>query len=213
MNTHDLIATLAAEASTTQPTSGMRRYTQAIAVGIGVSVTLLFALWGLNPELNALAHTQAFWVKLLWLVLTCTFAAPVVLHLSRPGVAAGRGVWGIAASLAGMAVLATWQVLQVDAGAGMQLMLGESWQTCSANIVALSVPLLAALLWMLRGMAPTRPALAGASAGLMAGALACLVYSLHCPETAYAFLVVWYVAGMALMACIGAAIGARSLRW
>jgi hypothetical protein len=146
-------------------------------------------------------------------VLTCTFAAPVVLHLSRPGVAAGRGVWGIAASLAGMAVLATWQVLQVDAGAGMQLMLGESWQTCSASIAALSLPLLAALLWMLRGMAPTRPALAGASAGLMAGGLAGLVYSLHCPETAYAFLAVWYVASMGFMVGLGALLGIRMLRW
>jgi hypothetical protein len=213
MNTHDLIATLAAEASTTPPASGMRRYTQALATGLVVSLALVLVLWGINPSLNILAHTQAFWIKLLWLVLTCTFAAPVVLHLARPGVAAGRGVWGIAASLAGMAVLATWQVTQVDAATGVQLMLGQSWQMCSASIAALSLPLLAALLWMLRGMAPTRPALAGASAGLMAGGLACLVYSLHCPETAYAFLAVWYVAGMALMASIGAALGARLLRW
>lgn len=213
MNTNDLIATLAAQASAKQPASGMRRYTQAMAVGIALSVTLLFTLWGLNPELTALAHTPAFWVKLVWLALTCLFAAPVVLHLSRPGVAAGRGVWGIAASLAGMAVLATWQISQVDANTGMQLMLGASWQVCSASIAALSVPLLAALLWMLRGMAPTRPALAGASAGLMAGALASLVYSLHCTETAYAFVAVWYVAGMALMTAAGSLVGSRLLRW
>jgi hypothetical protein len=213
MNTHDLIAALAAEASTTPPASGMRRYTQALATGLVVSLALVLVLWGINPSLNMLAHTQAFWIKLLWLVLTCTFAAPVVLHLSRPGVTAGRGVWGIAASLVGMAVLATWQVSQVDAATGVQLMLGQSWQVCSVSIAALSIPLLAALLWMLRGMAPTRPALAGASAGLMAGGLACLVYSLHCPETAYAFLAVWYAAGMALMASIGALIGARLLRW
>lgn len=213
MNTNDLIATLAAQASATQPASGMRRYTQAMAVGIAVSVTLLFTLWGLNPELTALAHTPAFWVKVVWLALTCLFAAPVVLHLSRPGVAAGRGVWGIAASLAGMAVLATWQISQVDANTRMQLMLGATWQVCSASIAALSVPLLAALLWMLRGMAPTRPALAGASAGLMAGALASLVYSLHCTETAYAFVGVWYVAGMTLMAAVGSLLGSRLLRW
>jgi hypothetical protein len=213
MNTNDFIATLAAEASTTQPATGMRRYTQALVTGLVVSLALVLVLWGINPSLNTLAHTQAFWVKLLWLVLTCTFAAPVVLHLSRPGVAAGRGVWGIAASLAGMAVLATWQVSQVDAATGVQLMLGESWQVCSASIAALSLPLLAALLWMLRGMAPTRPALAGASAGLMAGGLAGLVYSLHCTETAYAFVAVWYVAGIAVMAGIGALLGSRLLRW
>jgi hypothetical protein len=92
-------------------------------------------------------------------------------------------------------------------------MLGGSWEVCSASIAALSVPLLAALLWMLRGMAPTRPALVGASAGLMAGAMASLVYSLHCIETAYAFVAVWYVAGIAVMTGVGALLGSRLLRW
>ncbi|PUE29560.1 hypothetical protein B9Z35_10235 [Limnohabitans sp. Jir61] len=213
MKTNDLIAMLATEASATPTASPLRRCAQATAAGAAISLALVLTLWGLNPELNALAHTQAFWVKVVWLVLTCTFAAPVVMHLARPGVAAGRGVWGIAAALAGMALLALMQVATVDADTGMQLMLGHSWQECSASIAALSVPLLAALLWMLRDMAPTRPALAGASAGLMAGTLASLVYSLHCTETAYAFVAVWYVAGIAVMAGIGALMGLRLLRW
>ena len=213
MKTNDLIAMLATEASAIPTVSPLRRCVQATAAGVAVSLVLVLTLWGLNPELNALAHTQTFWVKVVWLVLTCTFAAPVVMHLARPGVAAGRGVWGIAAALAGMALLALMQVATVDAETGMQLMLGRSWQECSASIAALSVPLLAALLWMLRDMAPTRPALAGASAGLMAGSLASLVYSLHCTETAYAFVAVWYVAGIAVMAGIGALLGSRLLRW
>ncbi len=213
MKTNDLIAMLATEASATPTVSPLRRCVQATAAGIAISLALVLTLWGLNPELNALAHTQAFWVKVMWLLLTCTFAVPVVMHLARPGVAAGRGVWGIAAALLGMAMLALAQVATVDADTGMQLMLGSSWQVCSASIAALSVPLLAALLWMLRGMAPTRPAMAGASAGLMAGAMSGLVYSLHCPETAYAFLAVWYVAGMAVMAGIGALLSLRLLRW
>ena len=213
MKTNDLIAMLATEASATPTVSPLRRCAQATAAGVGISLALVLTLWGLNPELNALAHTQAFWVKVVWLVLTCTFTVPVVMHLARPGVAAGRGVWGIAAALAGMTLLALMQVATVDANTGMQLMLGRSWQECSASIAALSVPLLAALLWMLRDMAPTRPALAGASAGLMAGTLASLVYSLHCTETAYAFVAVWYVAGIAVMAGIGALMGLRLLRW
>jgi hypothetical protein len=213
MKTNDLIAMLAADASAIPTASPLRRCAQAIAAGMTASLVLVLTLWGLNPELSELTHTQVFWVKVLWLVLTCTFAAPVVMQLSRPGMAAGRGVWGIAAALLGMTVLALAQVATVDADTGMQLMLGESWQMCSASIAALSVPLLAALLWMLRGMAPTRPALAGASAGLMAGAIAGLVYSLHCTETAYAFVAVWYVAGIAVMAGVGALLGSRLLRW
>ncbi len=213
MKTNDLIAMLATEASAISTVSPLRRYAQATVAGVAISLALVLTLWGLNPELNALAHTQAFWVKVVWLVLTCTFAAPVVMHLARPGVPAGRSVWGIAAALLGMAMLAFMQVATVDADTGMQLMLGRSWQECSASIAALSVPLLAALLWMLRDMAPTCPALAGASAGLMAGTLASLVYSLHCTETAYAFVAVWYVAGIAVMTGVGALLGSRLLRW
>lgn len=213
MKTNDLITMLATEASTTPTVSPLRQCAQAIAAGVAISLALVLTLWGLNPELNALAHTQAFWVKVMWLGLTCTFAAPVLMHLARPGVAAGRGVWGIVAALVSMALLALMQVATVDADTGMQLMLGSSWQECSASIAALSVPLLAALLWMLRDMAPTRPALAGASAGLMAGAMASLVYSLHCTETAYAFVAAWYVAGIAVMTGVGALLGSRILRW
>lgn len=213
MKTNDLIAMLATEVSATPTVSPMRRCAQATATGVAISLALVLTLWGLNPELNALAHTPAFWVKVVWLALMCVFAAPVVMHLARPGVAAGKGVWGIAAALVGMALLALMQVAAVDADAGIQLMLGGSWEVCSASIAALSVPLLAALLWMLRGMAPTRPALAGASAGLMAGTLASLVYSLHCTETAYAFVAVWYVAGIAVMTGVGALLGSRLLRW
>lgn len=213
MKTNDLIAMLATEASATPTVSPLRRCAQATAAGVAISLALVLTLWGLNPELNALAHTQAFWVKVVWLVLTCIFAAPVVMHLARPGVAAGQGVWGIAAALVGMALLALIQVATVDADTVMQLMLGSSWQECSASIAALSVPLLATLFWMLRDMAPTRPAFTGASAGLMAGSLASLVYSLHCTETAYAFVAVWYVAGIAVMTGVGALLGLRLLRW
>jgi hypothetical protein len=213
MKTNDLIAMLAADASTTPTISPLLRYAQAIAAGVAISLVLMLTLWGLNPQLNTLAHTQAFWAKIVWLGLTCMFAAPVVMQLARPGVGAGRSVWGIAAAVLGMALLALMQIATVDADTGMKLMLGSSWQVCSASIAALSLPVLTTLLWMLRDMAPTRPALAGAGAGLMASAISGLVYSLHCPETAYAFLAVWYVAGMSLMAGLGAVLGARLLRW
>ena len=69
------------------------------------------------------------------------------------------------------------------------------------------------MLWALRGAAPTRLALTGAGAGLLAGALATLAYALHCPEMAAPFMAVWYVAGMAIPTALGAVLGPRVLRW
>jgi hypothetical protein len=77
----------------------------------------------------------------------------------------------------------------------------------------ISLPLFAATFWAMKGMAPTRPALAGAGAGLLAGALAVLVYALHCPESEAPFLAVWYCLGIAIPTVAGALLGPRVLRW
>lgn len=114
---------------------------------------------------------------------------------------ARRPLWRRASDAAGTAE-------RVAAGVG-----GATWRTCPFNIAALATPALLALLWALRGAAPTRPAWAGAVAGLLAGALAVLVYALHCPEMAAPFVAVWYVVGMAIPTALGALLGPRLLRW
>ena len=75
------------------------------------------------------------------------------------------------------------------------------------------MPVFAAMVWWLRGLAPTRLRLAGAAAGFAAGTTAALVYTLHCPEIEPPFLAVWYVLGMAIPAALGASLGPRLLRW
>jgi hypothetical protein len=77
----------------------------------------------------------------------------------------------------------------------------------------ISLPLFMATLWAMRGLAPTRLALAGASAGLLAGSLGTLVYALHCPESGAPFIAVWYVLGIAIPTLTGAILGPRVLRW
>jgi hypothetical protein len=65
----------------------------------------------------------------------------------------------------------------------------------------------------MKGFAPTRLRLAGAAAGLAAGATGAAVYSLHCPELAAPFLGTWYVIGVLIPTAAGALIGPRVLRW
>jgi hypothetical protein len=81
------------------------------------------------------------------------------------------------------------------------------------SIAFVALPVLAALLWTLRDMAPTRPALTGALSGFGAGALAAMLYSLHCTENSFAFFAIWYSTGMGLSAILGAVLGTRFLRW
>lgn len=65
------------------------------------------------------------------------------------------GVWGLAAI--------AWFTLPADQR--MPSLMGHSWRICAASIGLMALPVFAAALVALKGMAPTRPALAGAAAG------------------------------------------------
>jgi hypothetical protein len=77
----------------------------------------------------------------------------------------------------------------------------------------LSLPVFVAVLWAMRGLAPTRLPLAGTAAGLLAGTVGALVYCLHCPELDAPFLGTWYLLGMLIPALVGSLAGPRLLRW
>ncbi len=93
------------------------------------------------------------------------------------------------------------------------VLMGDTWQACPLNVALLSAPALALALRAMRGLAPTRLRLAGAAAGLLAGAIGALAYTLHCPELTLPFIGAWYVLGMAIPVAVGAAVGTRVLQW
>jgi hypothetical protein len=95
----------------------------------------------------------------------------------------------------------------------LKMVFAPNWQSCPLMIAALSMPALIAALLALSGTAPTRLALAGGAAGLLAGALGALAYALHCTESALPFVALWYSLGMVIPAAAGALLAAALLRW
>jgi hypothetical protein len=212
MKTNDLIALLASD--TLQPQKPVRQQLlRQLLLGAVVCGVLLLALFGLNPQMDQMAVHPAFITKMLWLTALMGFSLYGLFRLARPGLGAGHTLWGIGLALLAMFSLGLVQLLQTASGARTAQWMGGSWQVCSVSIVGLSLPILGAMLWALRQLAPTRPALTGAVAGMLAGSLAASIYSLHCPETSLTFFAVWYVGGMALATGLGALLGARWLRW
>jgi hypothetical protein len=69
----------------------------------------------------------------------------------------------------------------------------------------LGLPMLALGLWAVRGMAPTRPTLAGFAIGLFSGGVAATIYGLHCPEHTFTFVALWYSLGVLALAGPGRA--------
>lgn len=212
MKTDDLIALLASDTLQPHPPVFAQLLRFLLPAGV-VCGMLLLALWGLNPRMGEMAVHPAFATKMLWLAALMGFSFYGLFRLARPGMGAGHSLVGIGLALLAMPVLGLVQLMQTDSAARNAQWMGGSWQVCSFSIAALSLPVLAALLWALRQLASTRPALSGAVAGVLAGSLAASVYSLHCTETSFTFFAIWYGAGMALATGLGAVLGGRWLRW
>jgi len=213
MKTDDLVSLLATGTDAVDARAPARRYIAAIAGGTVVA-TVLMVLWlDVRPTLARDATLPMFWVKELFCVALVAAGVFAVARLSRPGAAVGR-----VGPLAGAPILAMWLLAVVVLAVAepedrTDLIRGVSWMECPYNIAVLSVPVFVAIVWAMRGFAPTHLRRAGAAAGFAAGAIGALAYTLHCPELDAPFLALWYVAGILIPTVVGAVVGPRLLRW
>ena len=213
MKTDELIAMLASGAEAVEPHPLRRRFALALGWGAFGTTLLMAILLGVRPDIAEAARLPMFWVKLAFPAALLAGALLATVRLSRPGVRLGRVPAAIAAPVLAVWLLAAIVLLGAAPAERPQLVFGETWVYCPFIIAALSVPPFGALLWAMKGLAPTRLALAGAAAGLLAGAVGALVYTLHCPEMESPFLAVWYLLGMLIPTAVGAMLGPRLLRW
>jgi hypothetical protein len=213
MQTDDLIRSLAADAKPVPRGALLLRLLAALAAGMLVSFAVMIPWLGLRPDLQEAAGTTPYWAKFIYTLLLAIAGFWAVERLARPG---GRAkVQGLAmlVPFAAVAVLAAIQLWGAPPVEHIPLWMGRSWGLCPWRIVVLSLPILGAMIWAMRGLAPTRLTLAGLAAGLAAGAAGAWVYAFHCGETAMPFLALWYTLGVAVTGAVGALIARPLLRW
>lgn len=212
MKTEDLIRALAADREPAGPAPGLA-LALAGAAGFVASVLLFLWLVPLRPNLGAAMQSWPFMLKPVEMGILVVASAVAVLRLAKPGAPLGR-VLAVAAAVPAIMVAAlAIELTQVPRAEWLVRLAGTHWYLCVFNMVLLSLPLLAALLFGLRFGAPTRPTLAGAGAGLLAGALAASLYITHCPDDSPIFVAAWFTLAIAIATGIGALVGARMLRW
>lgn len=213
MRTEALVTLLARGAGAVEQKVWVDRYVLALSLGTLGSFLLMLATMGLRADLSQAVALPMFWFKFGFAAALAGASLVVAMRLSRPGVRLGLAPGALALPLLGMWSAAAAVLLAADAERAVALLLGKTWAVCPFLIAMLSAPIFAAVLWAMRGLAPTNLRLAGAAAGLLAGSTAALVYCLHCPEMDAPFLGVWYVLGMLIPAGLGAVFGPRLLRW
>ncbi|MEO5764017.1 MAG: DUF1109 domain-containing protein [Casimicrobiaceae bacterium] len=213
MRTDAMVAMLAANAAAVEPRAVERRFVAALGWG-AFGATLLMALTlGVRPDLRAAAGLPMFWIKLAFPAAIAVASVFAVTRLARPGSSLGRVPLALVVPPLAVWALAAYALAAAAPGDRAALILGSTAPYCLVFVPLLSLPVLVAALWAMRGLAPTRLVRAGAATGLLAGSVAALVYVLHCPEMDAPFLAVFYAAGMAIPAVAGALLGPRLLRW
>ncbi|GBD47732.1 NrsF family protein [Methylopila sp. Yamaguchi] len=212
MRTSDLIAAMAADAGTPPARLG-RTFALALALAV-VGAALVFAVkLGPRPDVVDALGTVRFPFKFAVTGAFAAAAALLALRLARPG-ASPRG--GALAFLAAVALLGAGVLAELSATPGATWaprLVGHNWLVCLINVPVLSAIPLAALLIALRRGAPASPRLAGAVAGVLAGAIGATFYAAHCPDDSPLFVAVWYTLAVAIVATAGAVAGSRLLRW
>ncbi|HEY0328508.1 MAG TPA: DUF1109 domain-containing protein [Rhodopseudomonas sp.] len=212
MDTERLITTLAADNGYPARPPG-RVLAIALPLGFAVSLALLLATIGLRPDVLQALRSPLFDLKFVVTLALALAALPLALQVSRPQPLPRRWLWLLLIPLALLALGMVFEALAPSPAPAMVRLMGHNALLCLASIPALSLPLLAAALIGLRQGAPQRPALAGALAGVLASGLAAALYAAHCIDDSPLFVATWYTLAVALVALLGAAIGARALRY
>lgn len=213
MKTDELITLLARDAAPVKSGALPRRLSALAFAGAAVALMIMVPWIDFRPDLADAVAGPTFWMKAIYTIGLGLAGFLLVERLSRPGAASRLG-WALAtACTVAIVALALAQLMMMPPAEMPDAIMGGSWSACPGYIFTLALPGLAAILWTMRRFAPTRTALAGAAAGLLAGGASATVYGLHCDENTAAFVALWYSLGIALTALTGAIIGSRVLRW
>lgn len=210
IDTDDLIRRLAREPRPPAGTSLEARLRFAALGGGAFAVLAVLVLVGVRADLGSLLLTAPIVLKFVGGLAVAVAAYRVAVRLARPG---SSPLCSLSVALLGAMVALCIAALIPAAAGRSELPSFAVFETCSVSIALLGILPLAFALSALRVGAATCPGLAGAAAGVLAGAIAAFAYALACPLDNPQFAVVAYMAGVAVLAIAGGIAGRAVLAW
>ncbi|MFZ5675792.1 MAG: NrsF family protein [Pseudomonadota bacterium] len=212
MRTDDLIEALAKDGTAAGPAPRLALCC-AVLVGALAAAFLFLAVLGYRPDIAAAAETYRFLFKFVFTLTLAATAIWLVFTVMRPEAVPGLRLLSLAAApvLIVLAVVAELSVM--PSSTWLPRLIGKNWWFCLTVIPSLSIVPLTAFFWALRRAAPADPGLAGALAGLSAGAIAATLYASHCTDDSPLFVITWYSLAIGLVTLVGYFAGRRWLAW
>ena len=216
----DTILLLSKDIEAVPPSLSLREsyhLTLTLGVMLIITLTMIAAILGwmeLRPDYSAIIHQPKVMLKQALPLLAVLVLLPGFSYVCHPEteISWSRMIIG-AAAVSLLPVMFIFHLFLYPAQEWMTLIQGGSMVRCILLIPLLAMVVLSAQIVVLRRGAPSHPILAGAQAGLIAGAFATLVYANFCTEDDPMFYGIWYSFGIILSTLIGALAGWRLLRW
>jgi len=212
MDTDQLIRTLAADNSHHARPVG---FVLALALLAAAPVSLLMFVTelGVRPDVMSAIHNPFFDLKFAITLALASAAITVALHLSRPEASLRGWLWLLMIPVGLLVAGISGEMMMPQRLPMMVRLVGNNSKVCMTAVPLMALPLLVAALIGLRHGAPTRPAIAGAMAGLLSAGLAATLYASHCEDDSPLFVATWYTIATAMVTAIGALLGSRVLRF
>ena len=211
MKTAQLITLLAQQTPPVDRQAFVRALTWPLAIGGLLAVLVSVVVIGVLPAQQF--AQPVIWVKFAYGVALSLSLAMLLARLCRPGTPRADAVkWPLAVVLV-LFGLGLVHLMITPPALWASAIFSQTWFICPWMVLLLSLPTLVGLLLAARALAPTDLRAAGFTAGLLAGAIGALAYSLVCPELSLTFVALWYSAGIVLVGLVGWLCAPVVLRW
>ncbi|MGH6620806.1 MAG: NrsF family protein [Alphaproteobacteria bacterium] len=212
MDTNELIRALAAD-TRHQAASISSVWWGAAGIAILLAAAVFFTTLGLRPDFAAAAQTPRFLFKFVITIVLAASAFSIARALARPDASWRKAMPYLTAAPALIAGGVVVELFALPPDTWSAKLVGTNSMVCLTYIPLIGIGPLIIFLLALRHGAPTRPAIAGAVAGLLAGGIAATFYAAQCTDDSPLFVATWYTIAIAGLALVGAAGAHQLARW
>lgn len=213
MKTDDLITLLSTNVEPVDRRQVVREICATIAISAVAAVGAVLLALGFRTDLTQVGPVIFLAAKLAFAIGIAILASIYLVKLARPGGEGRMAITWAALPLGATMLLAVISLAFAPASHWPMMIMGDQWLECLLSIPVIAIVPFAAVIWVMRRMAPTDLTRAGALAGLVAGGLSATGYALHCTGDSLPFVALWYGGTIVLCTLAGAMLGPRLLRW
>lgn len=185
----------------------------AVIGGALIAAILFMTVLGYRSDITAASETYRFLFKFVFTLTLAATAIWLVFNIIRPEAVSGLRLLAIAAAPVLLILAVVAELIVMPSSTWLPRLIGKNWWFCMMVIPTLAIVPLLAFFAALKRAAPANPGLAGALAGLAAGAIAATLYASHCTDDSPLFVIIWYSPAIGLVTAVGYLAGRRWLAW